>query len=33
LLIVDVDENYFHDNEEDLGNIISSIDAQLHGLF
>ena len=33
LLIIDVDANYFHENTEDLGKIISSIDAELHGLF
>ena len=33
LLIIDVDSNYFHENTEDLGKIIASIDAELHGLF
>jgi deoxyadenosine/deoxycytidine kinase len=33
LLIIDIDENSFHDNPEDLGKIISQIDAELHGLF
>lgn len=33
LLIVDVDNLNFVDNPEDLGNIISRIDAELHGLF
>ncbi len=33
LLIVDVDSNNFSENPEDLGNIITKIDAQLHGLF
>jgi len=33
LLIVDVDTNNFSENPEDLGNIITKIDAQLHGLF
>ncbi|MBQ0735084.1 deoxynucleoside kinase [Aquimarina celericrescens] len=33
LLIVDVDNVNFVDNPEDLGNIISRIDAELHGLF
>jgi deoxyadenosine/deoxycytidine kinase len=33
LLIVDVDENAFHENQEDLGKIISSIDAEINGLF
>ena len=33
LLIIDVDENSYNENQEDLGKIISSIDAKLHGLF
>src|SRR5690554_4359864 len=33
ILIVDVDNNNYHDNPEDLGKIISSIDAEIHGLF
>jgi deoxyadenosine/deoxycytidine kinase len=33
LLIIDIDENSFHNNPEDLGKIISQIDAELHGLF
>jgi len=33
LLIIDIDDNSFHDNPEDLGKIISQIDAELHGLF
>ena len=33
LLVVDVDENNFHENKEDLGKIIGAIDAELHGLF
>lgn len=33
LLIINVDENRFNKNEEDLGSIISKIDAQLYGLF
>jgi len=33
LLIIDVDNINFVDNPEDLGDIISKIDAQLHGLF
>jgi deoxyadenosine/deoxycytidine kinase len=33
LLIVDVDENNFHDDAEDLGKIISSIEAEINGLF
>jgi len=33
LLIINVDENRFNKSEEDLGKIISKIDAQLYGLF
>jgi len=33
LLIIDVDNNSFHNNAEDLGQIINSIDAEIHGLF
>jgi len=33
LLIVNVDDNRFPQKEEDLGSIISRIDAQLYGLF
>lgn len=33
LLIINVDNNRFPENEEDLGSIISRIDAQLYGLF
>ncbi|MEY3597628.1 MAG: hypothetical protein RL521_50 [Bacteroidota bacterium] len=33
LLIIDIDNNRFHEKAEDLGNIISGIDSQLHGLF
>ncbi len=33
LLIVDVDTNNFSENPEDLGKIIQSIDAEIHGLF
>lgn len=33
LLIIDVDNNAFHENQEDLGKIISGIDAEIHGLF
>ena len=33
LLIVDVDNNNFSEKAEDLGKIINSIDAKLHGLF
>lgn len=33
ILIIDIDDNSFHDNQEDLGKIINTIDAELHGLF
>ena len=33
LLIVDVDNNAFHENQEDLGKIINAIDGEIHGLF
>ncbi len=33
LLIVDVDNNNFSENAEDLGQIIEKIDAEIHGLF
>jgi deoxyadenosine/deoxycytidine kinase len=33
LLIIDVDNIDFVENQEDLGNIIDKIDAQIHGLF
>lgn len=33
LLIIDVDNNNFIDSQEDLGEIIRKIDAELHGLF
>ena len=33
LLVINVDENKFGENEEHLGKIINSIDAQLYGLF
>ncbi|HAW21251.1 MAG TPA: deoxynucleoside kinase [Flavobacteriales bacterium] len=33
LLIIDVDNNNFKDDQEDLGVIIHKIDAELHGLF
>jgi deoxyadenosine/deoxycytidine kinase len=33
VLIIDVDNNQFHKNSEDLGSIITSIDGELHGLF
>jgi deoxyadenosine/deoxycytidine kinase len=33
LLIINVDDNNFRDNQEDLGKIMNKIDAELHGLF
>ena len=33
MLIIDVDDLNFSDNEEDLGSIIEKIDAKMHGLF
>ncbi len=33
LLVIDVDKNKFAENEEDLGDIIRKVDAQLFGLF
>ena len=33
LLIIDVEDNSFHNDPEDLGKIISRIDAEIHGLF
>ncbi len=33
LLIIDVDNNAFHENPEDLGTIISAIEGEIHGLF
>lgn len=33
LLIIDVDENNFSENAEDLGDVIRKIDAEIHGLF
>lgn len=33
LLIIDVDDLDFETNQEDLGKIISKIDAEIHGLF
>ncbi|HTF06410.1 MAG TPA: deoxynucleoside kinase, partial [Bacteroidia bacterium] len=33
LLIIDVDENKFHENQEHLGQIITKIDANINGLF
>ena len=33
MLVIDVDKNKFAENEEDLGEIIQKVDAQLYGLF
>ena len=33
LLIIDIDNNRFTDNKEDLGEIINAIDAEINGLF
>jgi deoxyadenosine/deoxycytidine kinase len=33
LLIVDVDNNNFNENDEDLGKIILNIDSEINGLF
>ena len=33
LLVVDVDKNKFAEREEDLGDIITKVDAALYGLF
>jgi deoxyadenosine/deoxycytidine kinase len=33
LLIIDVDNNNFSENPEDLGKVINSIQAEIHGLF
>jgi deoxyadenosine/deoxycytidine kinase len=33
LLIIDIDNNNFRDEPEDLGAIIHKIDTELHGLF
>jgi deoxyadenosine/deoxycytidine kinase len=33
LLVINVDDNRFQENTEDLGKIINSIDAELFGLF
>ena len=33
LLVIDVDENNFSENAEDLGEVIQKIDAEIHGLF
>jgi deoxyadenosine/deoxycytidine kinase len=33
MLIIDIDNNRFPENQEDLGKIINSIDAEINGLF
>lgn len=33
LLIIDVDDNRFHESQQDLGAIVERIDGKLHGLF
>ena len=33
LLVIDVDNNNFNEDSEDLGKIIQGIDAEIHGLF
>ena len=33
LLIIDVDNNNFHEDKEDLGGIITAIDGKLNNLF
>ncbi len=33
LLVIDVDNNAFHEKPEDLGKIINAIDGEIHGLF
>ena len=33
LLIIDIDNNRFTENQEDFGEIISAIDAEINGLF
>jgi deoxyadenosine/deoxycytidine kinase len=33
LLIIEVDSNKFSENQEDLGDVIRKIDAEIHGLF
>lgn len=33
LVVIDVDNNRFHESDEDLGRIIQAVDAELHGLF
>lgn len=33
LLVIDVDNNNFHEDTEDFGKIVQSIDGEIHGLF
>jgi deoxyadenosine/deoxycytidine kinase len=33
LLIIDIDDNKFPENSEDLGKVVMKIDAEIHGLF
>jgi deoxyadenosine/deoxycytidine kinase len=33
LLVIDIDNNRFPENQEDFGKIIQSIDAEINGLF
>jgi deoxyadenosine/deoxycytidine kinase len=33
LLIIDIDNNRFHESQEDLGEIINAIEAEINGLF
>jgi deoxyadenosine/deoxycytidine kinase len=33
LLVIDIDKNKFPENDEDFGEIITKIDAQIYGLF
>ena len=33
LLVIDVDHNHFPESAEDLGEIVSRVDAELNGLF
>jgi deoxyadenosine/deoxycytidine kinase len=33
LIVIDVDGNNFHEDANDLGKIINSIDAEINGLF
>ena len=33
LLIIDIDNNRFHEDQEDLGKIINAIEGEINGLF